>query len=904
MKFEADPDSHAVVAVPTPDPRRRRLLLGVGGSLALGSPMALVGCGGGGGDAEADAVASDAEASVVKADVAAVVTRLPAVRRSAVAVRVAFPAAQAALAADARLVTANNRSEIAADGTAGVVAIADAPQMAYVFGADGRLLLMGVCETGVRTAVDSRSTAEALLLLGSEAALQGPSTEIATRRALADAKLDAVVEPVRLAVEAALGRNGIDGDDAALADALKKAVKTLRQRTTVPPAAAKTRPLSVTVSPSGTESGVTVEPTDDFNTVQLRNQFRRRTHYWVKRTGSYDAAGVFTPAAAPLAVDIVDADLDATAALSFDNLVTSVGDKVAQFFADIGWLGAYESGSAVWQPVTGQPVQLPFAPDTASANVFAVRVVGIGATINGTLTADENTALEKILGTTLFEDVLKPFVRTLILPMLSERIAGNWTVEFEKLTSALLLNATVDLTSIAVAGSYFPQTAAALRAGDAKAVFGGFLAEFFSSNTFQALFETALKSYAAATQGNLVATIRDSSGRMVGVNLLANQNLADLKGSLGKLARIIQVIKVATLVGDYTAIAHDWIGSARLTEFSVNTSKATVALTPKPFRVVATAGIKAITVRVTGLDAAVPASSVFVRWTCSGKYGSLYQVTGSGVDDFESPLSSPTQNYIPTGIADDPNDPEVITATAFYRNPATNGRIEMGRARVAVEFIQEFTLEASPKDNPQLPTDIDFQLTAVVNETLPTGATVEWEWVHGGVGSLAAVPADGNPRASAVTFKTGAADGAATATVRATVRLPATATSVARDVRTKAVVVPLRVKKGTRTITFTCGGGVFPCGPTCGVNDYSAFIVPKIAGAIGYSATFSGFGYGPCNRTVSWTGPVADGGGCSFPITHHPFTQGPAAKAWAVWIGFGGPIEGSGKLVATITLPA
>jgi len=44
-----------------------------------------------------------------------------------------------------------------------------------------------------------------------------------------------------------------------------------------------------------------------------------------------------------------------------------------------------------------------------------------------------------------------------------------------------------------------------------------------------------------------------------------------------------------------------------------------------------------------------------------------------------------------------------------------------------------------------------------------------------------------------------------------------------------------------------------------------------------------------------------DGGGCNFPITYHPFSAGEAASAWAVWIGFGGPI-GEGNCDVTITL--
>ena len=80
--------------------------------------------------------------------------------------------------------------------------------------------------------------------------------------------------------------------------------------------------------------------------------------------------------------------------------------------------------------------------------------------------------------------------------------------------------------------------------------------------------------------------------------------------------------------------------------------------------------------------------------------------------------------------------------------------------------------------------------------------------------------------------------------------------------------------------------------------------MPRIAGALSYKGTFSEFGYGPCNRTITWNSEVGDGGGCNFPVTYHPRSQWDKAPAWAVWIGFGGPLTGPGKFVATITLPA
>jgi hypothetical protein len=86
----------------------------------------------------------------------------------------------------------------------------------------------------------------------------------------------------------------------------------------------------------------------------------------------------------------------------------------------------------------------------------------------------------------------------------------------------------------------------------------------------------------------------------------------------------------------------------------------------------------------------------------------------------------------------------------------------------------------------------------------------------------------------------------------------------------------------------------------CGVDKYTAFIVPRLSDAIQYRAVLSGFSYASCNRSVTWNSVVGDRGGCDFPVTYFPHSSGGATNSWAVWTGFGGPI--SGTCIVTITL--
>jgi hypothetical protein len=182
---------------------------------------------------------------------------------------------------------------------------------------------------------------------------------------------------------------------------------------------------------------------------------------------------------------------------------------------------------------------------------------------------------------------------------------------------------------------------------------------------------------------------------------------------------------------------------------------------------------------------------------------------------------------------------------------------------------------------------------------------VAWSWSHAGPGALTPLPPDDVPSDTAARLDTGETEGTATLTVTAEITVPATLTLPARVVPTDPVALPLKVKKGLRTITFEAQGGAFACTDprACGVSHYGAYLVPVMPKATNYTAVFSGFGYAGCNRSVSWTGPVGDGGDCRFPITYHPHnSQGPT-NTWAVWLGFSDSWNpAGGKCTVTITL--
>jgi hypothetical protein len=872
---------------------RRKLLLGLPSGLAVTAPLALVSCGG-----SDDPPASLAPASADHAEIEAIVARLPAVERSAVKVGVTLPAGSGVSLAGTALSTANCNAQVAADGTSAVSLINGAPQMAYLFGSGGKLLLMSIVEPGVRTTVDSRGTAEALVLIACEAALYGPAMEVAVREVL---RTHAIVEPVRLAVEAAMARNGIDSADTALMQALATAVAALRKPPLEASGAGRKRAQGLTTIPD-LQSGLKVTAVADaYNTMVLTNTYRRRVCAWVSQIGYFDGAGNAVQLPAPLPIkDFFPVTLDSTGPLSFESLVSIAGDYVAGLIQDLGFLADYERGNFIWTPVDSKPVALEVAPAAATVAVYRTRAVGVGASAGLAQTAEETAKLKELLGATLWNDILLPLIKNFILPIVSARVEKS----LSDVAGQLLLAATVDMTSLEISGSYFPATVAAMKNGDAKEVLIQFFSEFLTSNTWSKLLETAVAAYQSAGYPvTLTAGIRDASGTLIGLNLLdpgiAAKQITD---AMGKFAKIIAVIKAVATLGDYAALAKDWASSSLVDEFTTSVSKAKISLAPDPLLMDGVAVIAAVTATIEGLDAGLTPDNVFVDWKCSGKYGDLHERGGAGVNVFQTLLTSPAQDYVPNGKEEDPAAPDTIEATAFYRSPTTNKRVEIGSAKVPVKFKKAFSLALSPAGLTVFPTDTDMTVTALFNEKLPTGATVAWEWSHAGNGSLATLPADANPANSSVKFKSGTGEGTATITVKATVDIPASGTTPPSLVLVDPVSITFDVKKNLTTLTLDVSGGVFACTDSlaCGVSEYTAFVVPRFDQAVLYRAVLSGYAYPGCNRTVTWTSTVADGGDCNFPVTYFPHSSFGQTGAWAVWIGFGGAF--SGKCVVTITL--
>jgi hypothetical protein len=391
--------------------------------------------------------------------------------------------------------------------------------------------------------------------------------------------------------------------------------------------------------------------------------------------------------------------------------------------------------------------------------------------------------------------------------------------------------------------------------------------------------------YLWTLSGSDLANMNDGAGN-IGITFESDRDtvtLATTPSTQGTLKIVVEAFVVRS------GGVKESIGKATS---NIEVDQTALDLLPATARIPRTGGTQSFSLVISPPPA--DSSQVNYEWKCVSQYGSLAS-GGKTTSSAAQSIISTQATAVYTGRTDNEGGTfETIEVTAF----STSGgvRTDLGKTTAEVFIKQQYNLMVSPADC-DVPTDTQLPLHAGFQEPVPANATVKWTWTHGGAGTFTPPATDGGTSSQA-SLATGSSESSATITVQAVVSVPGQP-----DFRPLPITVALRVRKGVRTITLNAPGGVFACGPTCGVTDYSAYIVPRIPGATGYRAVLSGFGYGPCNRSVSWTSEKGDGGGCNFPITYHPFAAREAAKAWAVWIGFGGAI-GEGTCTVTITLPA
>lgn len=914
---------------------RRKLMLAFPGALAATSPLAILGCGGGGGESQDTATDTGSLHDSGRAFAGSV----SLVETS---VTIELPAGVVVPAGGLCTYTALGGFGPVQSGRATVRQAWSTPQWTALLTAEGVPLLFGFIGGGMTT-LSAHSSATALLafIIGTE--LSEGTTRLAWLEELNASPATATFAQA-IAAALVVDPYALAECSSAIISAATSAVRSLMPAQAA--SAERSRPLGLTVNPPDAASGVQPILGQTVNTVYVQNEKFRRAYHVIRREGHVDAAG----ATVADTTRPVIASGDIPMLPGFDSAGSIIGSvTLAHFSNDATGLAFSKTPEAT----------LPVTPDTAKRTVYSVTVLTAGnATlsydpeayaklsddekkmIDITLFAPENLALRQ-----LFLDLLVPlFLGWLGGKIGDERDTLGPRAHKEKVETAVfgailsLFQGTLPVIAakmrdpknhpnygigaalIDIVRSHLIDLVEVPVPGRAKPLSVPVLSKF-SMGMLVILAKYLAYEKLKNADGEAVLVFLEGKGNPTGGPNFTWQpsknggpptpawvGAGDVRfAGMGVATKMLGLIDDSLSLLSQTRLLADMATSRLLERWEVKSNKAKVKLSPDPLEVPVGFGVKAtVTASIVDNDDddfGKELGPITYDWTCTGRWGSLYSTSSSGEPNkFTSSKDTPSADYFPSGDEPDPAAPDEITVVAFFGGINDPKRTRIGSVTVPVKFMKAFNLSITPASGTDVPTDTELPVTAFVKESLPDGTTVDWVWSHAGVGSLAGVAPDANPKDSSANFNSASADGAAKVTVSATLHLPATTTTPPRIITTDPVSATLNVKKGLKTITMEVSGGVFGCTDpkACGVSEYTAFVVPRLARAVSYTAVLSGYAYPSCNRSVTWNSVKGDGGGCSFPVTYFPHSSAGATNAWAVWIGFGGPI--SGKCIVTITL--
>ena len=917
--------------------QRRRLLWSLPGGLALASPLALISCGGGGSD---DTGAPPASEGGLREPGRAYVGTLA---YTETAVDIDVPAGVALPKGGLAVYSALGGFGVVSGTRATVRHLFGTPQWTTLLTAEGLPLLFGYVGAGMTT-LSVHSTAVALLAFAIGAEFSGGTTNAAW---IDELRNSTAATDCAAAIGAALAADSyaIAIGSAAITDAVLAAIRQLLPGVRAAAAGQRARALGVTVNPPNPSSGLQTIIGDALNTVYVQNEKLRRAHHVIKREGYTPSGGAEVADAARPRIAAGDVPM----LPGFESAGSIIGSVTQAYYAG-------DSTGLAFSRTPETPI--PVTPDDAKRTRYSVTVLTAGNAalsydpdayaklsddekrmIDITLFAPENLALKQ-----LFIDLLVPLFLTWIGGKIGDQGKGLGPREYkEKLELALLgqiLSVFQSTLPNIVAKMRDPRTYPDYGVGGAlREIVRSHLIDYvdvpvpgrtlsvpvlskFSTSMVLLMMKFLAYEVMSDKAGEALLNALDSDANDLNETLfewrLDNNNAGQLQAikankasvalaGLGMANKCLGLVNDALDLLSKTRLLADMATSRLLESWQATSIRAKVRLNPNPLEV-DVSGIYAVSAEIVDNDDDAygneKGSFKFV-WVCSALAGDLYKRGSSEINSFETSNANATADYVPRGAEPEAGVEDTIEVSAYFEPIGSSKPSELiGKFTLPVKFKKAFNLVLSPPGTTDVPTDITLPVTALIKETLPAGATVDWEWSHAGAGSIEAVPADSVANDSMVLF-TSATEGSATVSVRARINLIAANGQPPRSVLADPVSTTLNVKKGVKTITLTPPCGVFACGPLCGVTDYTAYIVPRIPGALSYTAVFSGFGYGPCNRSVTWNSERGDGGGCSFPISYHPFSAREAARAWAVWIGFGGPPPTApAKCVVTITLPA
>ena len=506
----------------------------------------------------------------------------------------------------------------------------DGPHFAFATAGSGQIVLMGFVGKD-QTVLNARTTAAVLAYFGASVYLLPQDARSRIELLLrTDASIDALEDTV--ASELARDPASLNNPSPALRASVRSAVSSLLVRS-----------RAILIQNPDDSSGISVL-NEGLATIKLKNDFRRRAHYFVERT-SYVPAGGGAPVTSN--ADISNGSISPTVGTT--SLIGSITDILI--------------GSDAYVGIETAPIELPIYPAGAQSTTYKVRAVGIGALAGdeADLNADQSAKKRELIRLSFVADLFVPFIANVCMP-----IKGDSIDTYMNLVHGSDLAAGL----VSLIGSTAPAVLTKAESGDVD----GALLDLFNSVTTNGQFRLSLLHIlwkACAKAG------------------MSEMNLEQFIDGAESALRVLGLVDTLLTAFDTSVQGAHIAASERSHTWTVVSTNSKVRLNPSSAELKPLEN-KAFTAEV--IDAPESAALTY-KWTCTASFGGISDGIHTG-PSFES--SQKTVQYV---ASVDKAGTDTITVEAFEIKG--QDRLSLGKATATVKVGEsgEYMIEAFDLDD-------------------------------------------------------------------------------------------------------------------------------------------------------------------------------------------------------------
>lgn len=527
-------------------------------------------------------------------------------------------------------------------------------RLTHLVDADGNTLMMGFI-TNSNKEISIASTASVLMYWGLGISLL--PQEIINRYVDGYSTMEGMPD-FTASITAEFSKNSNLIQSGGFEPALNQYLKTF-----IPTDSIDFKARQIQVDPNGFKSGIQVYELDNQN-IQIRNQFRRRTHAFTYKTAFKNKDGVETILKNRIGgTDVSEKDL----AIKPTTAINSFTGTIKEWVTDKGAeLAMTENG----------PVNLPLK-DTESEATYKVRIVGPGTGNLGGLglTSAEREKLERL--------VIETFAMDFVLPMIFDIVGMNDMTGFFAETDANG-KANKFLTIITIVDNFVKASP--------------IIEQLLQDGQYgQALKETIYLSYNEAGSAKFEDLVKQVS--IEGLEFmkaikpdLVTQTAEEVTKKAEKVLKIFKYTDLILKGLDYNRLmAHIKLSDYNV-EFVATVKADDLVMTPKESTVVTQTNT---TLKVETKTTLAEGETFVYKWSTSGKYGKLSYQNKKDVY-FEASTGSMVYRAeaLSADLSDGPNL-DTVKVEVFTKKGTALTRI--GDAKGVIN-VQKIKLVMKPKD--------------------------------------------------------------------------------------------------------------------------------------------------------------------------------------------------------------